>query len=56
MIFAIFCVRSGDHSNYRLVLADWFIGAALMAAKVADFIDSGIGFGPFNCVGHAVEK
>ena len=40
----------------RLVLADWLIGAALMAVNVADFIDSGMGLGPFNCVGQVVEK
>ena len=36
----------------RLDLADWGMGAVLMAAKVADFIESEIGFGPLLCVGH----
>ena len=40
----------------RFVLADWGIGAELMEAKVADFIDSATGLGPFNWVGQEGEK
>ena len=40
----------------RFVLADWGMGAELIAANVADFVDSDMGLGPFNCVGQDGEK
>ena len=40
----------------RLVLADWSMGAALIAAMVAAFIDSGMGVGPLSWDGQAGEK